>query len=357
MINVTKAYLPPFEEYNQYLKGIWDRGRLTNHGTLTLQLENQLKEYLGVRHLQIVASGTVALQIAIKCLDLTGEIITTPFSHVATTTSIIWGNCQPVFVDIEDKTFCMDASKIEAAITSKTTAILATHLYGYPCDLQKIKSIAQKYNLRVIYDGSHAFGVKVNNQSIFNYGDVSTISFHATKLFHTIEGGAIITNDDATTEKCFLLKSFGHQGDTHYYAGINGKNSEFHAAMGLCNLPRVANFIQKRKEISELYKYLLSSLPLEFPRQPEDIEYNYAYFPVLFATEDQMLTVKDKLARNGINPRRYFYPSLNKLPYLFGTDCPIAEDVCRRILCLPLYQELAYEHVKTIADLITQYYV
>jgi len=352
MINVTKTYLPPLAEYNKYLEEIWDRAYVTNRGPLVLELEAKLKEYLGVKHLLFVSNGTIALQIAIKALNLTGEIITTPFSYVATTTAILWENCQPVFVDIEDKTFCIDPDKIEAAITDKTTAILATHVYGYPCQVECIKQIADKHNLKVIYDGAHAFGVKVDNTSVLNFGDVSTLSFHATKLFHTIEGGAIITNNDELARQIMLYHQFGHIGDDYYTMGVNGKNSELHAAMGHCNLPLVQEFILERKKLAELYDSLLLPLNLTRPVQPAGIAYNYSYYPVVFKNEKTLLKVKENLLENKINSRRYFYPSLNNLPYFKGENCPVSEGVASRVLCLPMYQKLNEEDVQRICGII-----
>lgn len=354
MINVTKTYLPPLAEYNNYLEGIWNRGYVTNRGPLVLELEAKLREYLGVKNLLFVSNGTIALQIAIKALELEGEIITTPFSYVATTTAILWESCTPVFVDIEPQTYCIDPDKIEAAITEKTSAIMATHVFGYPCQVEKIEALAKKHNLKVIYDGAHAFGVKLNNDTVFNFGDVSTLSFHATKLFHTIEGGAIIAEDDELFKKITLFHQFGHIGDDYYTIGINGKNSEPHAAMGLCNLPRVGQFMEARKAISELYDSLLLPLGLQRPVEPAQVTYNYAYYPVIFESEEKLLQVKAKLAENQVNTRRYFYPSLNKLPYYTGENCPVSENVARRVLCLPFYQELALEDVERICTIIKQ---
>lgn len=356
-INVTKAYLPPLAEYSEYLTGIWDRGWLTNNGPLVQQLEEELSTYLDNTLVQFTSNGTIALQIAIKALGLTGEIITTPFSYVATTTAILWENCEPVFVDIEKSTFCIDATKIEAAITSRTTAILATHVYGYPCDVLAIEEIATRYNLKVIYDGAHAFGVRVHGRSLLNYGDLSTCSFHATKLFHTVEGGAIIMKDAALARKVWLYKSFGHVGDEYFTLGINGKNSEFHAAMGLCNISRVAGFIEQRRKISDLYRQELATIRVCFPTPMEEsLEYNYSYFPVLFESENHLLRVKDGLAAQSVNTRRYFFPSLNKLPYNTGAPCPISEDVSRRVLCLPFYHELALDEVRWISRLVRNYH-
>jgi dTDP-4-amino-4,6-dideoxygalactose transaminase len=353
MINVTKAYLPPLAEYTAYLEGIWERAWLTNNGPLVQQLEAELSHYLGGGAVQFTSNGTIALQIAIKALELSGEIITTPFSYVATTTAILWENCQPVFVDIEPHTYCIDAAKIEAAITPRTTGILATHVYGYPCDVQAIEAIAQRHNLKVIYDGAHAFGVKVRGKSLLSYGDLATCSFHATKLFHTSEGGAIMVNDAELTQKIWLLKSFGHVGDDYFTLGVNGKNSEFHAAMGLCNLPRVPGFIEARRQLAELYRTELTGVPLYFPTPTEPtLEYNYSYFPVVFDSEAQLLQAKEVLAANDINTRRYFFPSLNQLPYNHGASCPISEDVSQRVLCLPFYQELPADEVRRIAALL-----
>lgn len=352
-INVTKAYLPPLAEYESYLKGIWERGWLTNNGPLVQQLEAELSACLDGTHVQFTGNGTIALQVAIKALGLTGEVITTPFSYVATTTAILWENCTPVFVDIEDQTFCIDATKIEAAITPRTTGILATHVYGYPCNVLVIEEIAQRNGLKVIYDGAHAFGVRLHGRSLLSYGDLTTCSFHATKLFHTIEGGAIVMKDEELAHKIWLYKSFGHIGDDYFTLGVNGKNSEFHAAMGLCNLPRVNGFIEQRRALSSLYRDELASLPLQFPA-PEDttLEYNYAYFPVLFKSEDVLLRVKEALASQDVNTRRYFFPSLNQLPYHMGGPCPVSEDVSRRVLCLPFYQELLPEQVQLVSQII-----
>lgn len=354
-INVTKAYLPPLAEYTALLEGIWERAWLTNNGPLVQRLESELSQYLDNTHVQFTGNGTIALQVAIKALGLSGEIITTPFSYVATTTAILWENCEPVFVDIEDRTFCIDAAKIEAAITPRTSAILATHVYGYPCDVLAIEDIARRYNLKVIYDGAHAFGVRVHGRSLLSYGDITTCSFHATKLFHTVEGGAIVMNDAELARKIWLYKSFGHIGDEYFTLGVNGKNSEFHAAMGLCNLPRVPDFIEKRRALAELYKQELAGLPLQFPESAEEsLEYNYSYFPVVFESEAAMLRAKDHLTAHQINTRRYFFPSLNRLPYHTGAACPVSEDVSTRVLSLPFYQELAPDDVRRISRLLCE---
>ncbi len=336
-----------------YLKGIWDRGQLTNNGPLVLELEEKLRMFLNVKHLYFLSNGTVALQIAIKALNLKGEIITTPFSYVATTSSIVWENCEPIFVDIEPDSLTIDPNLIEDKITENTSAILATHVYGNPCDVLAIQKIANAHNLKVIYDAAHAFGVKYKGSSILEYGDFSTLSFHATKLFHTVEGGAIVTNNPDLAHKASYLRNFGHNGQEEFFGlGINGKNSEFHAAMGLCLLPMVKDIISCRKKISEKYDELLKDMPIVKQKIREHTEYNYAYYPIFFENEESLLRVRANLNKNGIFPRRYFYPSLSKLPYVSNQYVPISEDVSRRVLCLPLFPGLEDDKISEIAYII-----
>lgn len=349
MIPVNKSYLPPMEEYNTYLEKIWESAWLTNNGQMVRQLEHDLKEYLGVKHLFFTTNGTIVLQMAIKALNLSQKIITTPFSYVATTSAILWENCTPVFVDIDPQTCCIDPNKIEAAITEETEAIMATHVYGIPCDLEAIQKIAEKHGLKVIYDAAHAFGVNYKGESVLKYGDFSTVSFHATKLFHTIEGGAIITDDDDLARAIDLSRSFGHKGDDHFALGINAKNSEYHAAMGLCNLPRVPEFIRKRKALTEAYDEWLKPLPIFRPIVPDEVSYNYSYYPIFFENEKTLLKVKQNLEDNGIFARRYFYPSLNELPYVKGESCPVSEKLARTALCLPFYYDLTMEEAALVA--------
>ncbi|GMQ26649.1 DegT/DnrJ/EryC1/StrS family aminotransferase [Algoriphagus sp. oki45] len=352
MIPVTKPFLPPKTEYQRYIDGIWERNWLTNNGPLVNELELQLKEYLGVNHLLFVVNGTIALQMAIKALDLKGEIITTPFSYVATTSSIVWEGCKPVFVDILEDKFTLDPSKIEAAITPNTSAILATHVYGIPCEVEEIQRIADKYKLKVIYDGAHAFGVKVKGKSLFEYGDISTCSFHATKLFHSIEGGGVFTKDPELLKRLAYLRNFGHDGFEKFNGiGINGKNSEFHAAMGLSVLPYLKEIIQKRTEQFEYYRQMLKGLKVSFPNTLGIENYNYSYFPILFQAEAQLLKSMEILENHGVGSRRYFYPGLNNLDYTSG-DCLVSDLVSSRILCLPLYHSLSKEEQKMIARLL-----
>ena len=355
-INVVKTYLPPLSEYIEYLHQIWDSNRVTNIGPVSRALEKKLEAHLNVAHLQYVSNGTVALQLAIKALGLTGEIVTTPYSYVATTNSILWENCDPVFVDIDPESMCIDADKIAAKITVRTSAILATHVYGIPCDVIAIEKIAKENGLKVIYDGAHAFGVEVNGRSIFEYGTLSAVSFHATKIFHTVEGGAVITKDPELSEKVFLLKTFGHRMDEFHMAGINGKNSELHAAIGLCNLNMVDYLIQERKIIFDLYKDLLDHLPLKTLQIDPSNKHNYGYFPVVFESHDKMMQIKTALERENIFPRRYFYPSLNKLPFNSGESCPISEKISESVLCLPFYHDLKKTDVLRIAETIKGLY-
>lgn len=354
MINVTKTYLPPFEEYTAILKRAWDKAWITNNGELVQELETKLKEYLDVQHLWFTSNGTVVLQMALKALNITKEVITTPFSYVATTNAILWEGCTPVFVDIDPVTFCIDAAKIEAAITNDTQAILATHVYGLPCDVEAIEAIAKKHGLKVIYDGAHAFGVIYKGKSLLSYGDISTCSFHATKLFHTAEGGCIIANDNTIDQQLMLYRQFGHVFDDYYSVGVNGKNSEFHAAMGLCVLPEINNIIADRKKTCLQYDAALS-VHIQQPFIEPSLQYNYAYYPILFNSEEQLLRVVESLKQQDISGRRYFYPSLNELPFLQKQSCPVSEDLSRRVLCLPLYFGLTQQEVTLILDCIIKF--
>ena len=355
MINVTKAYLPEKALYEKYLDQLWESSWLTNNGPLLQQLEKDLKDYLKVKHLFFCSNGTVAIQIALKALEISKEVITTPFSYVATTNSILWENCKPVFTDIKETDFNIDPAKIEAAITKDTEAILATHVYGNPCDVDAIEAIAKKHSLKVLYDAAHAFGSLLNNKQVLSFGDISTCSFHATKLFHTIEGGCIITDNDELASKIMLYRQFGHIGDDYFSIGINGKNSEFHAAMGLCILPDMEKIMQRRKDITTTYMNGLKDCALQYPVAIENVDYNYAYLPVVFESEEKMLHIKSKLAENDIITRRYFYPSLNKLPFLTGNTCEISESISARVLALPLYFDLSPKNVKRICSLIKEH--
>lgn len=354
MIPVTKPFLPPIQEYEHYLQDIWKRNWLTNNGPLVNELELKLKDYFAIKHLLFVTNGTIAIQLAIKALGLKGKIITTPFSYVATTSSIVWEGCEPVFVDIDPATCNMDPGKIEDAITPTTSAILATHVYGNPCDVEAIDEIAGRRNLKVIYDGAHAFGVKFKGKSIFEYGDISTCSFHATKLFHTVEGGAVVTQDPDLLKKIAYLRNFGHDGPERFAElGINGKNSEFHAAMGLVNLNYVAQIIGTRKKLSHHYDKFLRTFQGVKPRIAEEVEYNYAYYPLIFNSEKLLVNVLETLNQNWIHPRRYFFPSLEDLPYVNQhSRCEVSDTISKRALCLPLFDTLTPEEIDMIFRII-----
>ena len=353
MIPVTKPFLPPKEDVYNLLDGVWQRQWLTNNGPLVNELEEKLKEYLDVPNMLYLNNGTIALQIAIKALDLKGEIITTPFSYVATTSSIVWEGCQPIFVDIDPETFNIDPAKIEASITEKTSAILATHVFGNPCDIDAIDVIAKRHNLKVIYDAAHCFGSKYKGKSVFAYGDISTTSFHATKLFHTVEGGAVFCSSNELNEKMAFLRNFGHNGPENFaMVGINGKNSEFHAAMGLANLPYVDRILESRKEQSLHYDEKLKETKLKRIRIESNSTFNYAYYPVVFKDEETLSEITSILNYKDISPRRYFYPSLNKLSYISEQEAPFSENISKTILCLPLYFDLKLSEIDSVCVLL-----
>lgn len=353
MINVTKTYLPPIEEYKIQLQRIWDNQWLTNRGELVIELEEKLKKYLSISNIIIMNNGTIPIQIALKNLVSNAEIITTPFSYVATTAAIVWENCKPVFVDIHPEYLTIDETKIEAAITPRTKAILATHVFGNPCHIEAIEAIAKKYNLFIIYDAAHAFGVKFRGKSIFEYGDVSTCSFHATKLFHTGEGGAIFCNDATLQSKLFYSHNFGHNGPLNFHGlGINGKISELQAAMGLAVFPHIEEIIAERKKIVDYYNEHLVFSKLSRIKLRESTQWNYSYYPVIFHSERILLKVQKALNEQHIFPRRYFYPSLNTIEYVKSDRMPISEKVASRIMCLPLYSGLPIEKVDKICKII-----
>lgn len=351
MITVTKTFLPPKEEFQSILDSAWSKGWMTNRGVLVQELERNLKSYLGVDNVIAMTNGTLPLQIAIKALGLKGEIITTPFSYVATTAAIVWEGCRPVFVDIHPEYLTIDETKIEAAITTQTSAILATHVYGNPCHIEAIDAIAKKHNLKVIYDAAHCFGVQYKEQSIFNYGDVSTCSFHATKLFHTGEGGALFCKPEYY-DSMYQHHNFGHDGPEAFYGlGINAKMSELQGAMGLAVLPYMDEMIFKRKYLVDYYNHALKD-KVVLLKIRKHVEWNYSYYPIIFDSEIDLITAKHKLEAQNILPRRYFYPSLNILPYVDYKKMVVAEDISRRILCLPLWSYMELETVKTIVELL-----
>lgn len=353
MIPVTKSFLPPQSDYMAQVEKIWANQWLTNRGPLVLELEEILRNHLNTPNIIITNNGTVPLQIALKMFGKQGEIITTPFSYVATTAAIVWENCTPVFVDIHPEYLTIDETKIEAAITSKTTAILATHVFGNPCHVEAIEAIAKKHKLAVIYDAAHSFGVKYAGKSMFSYGDISTCSFHATKLFHTGEGGAMFCNDKELLEQLFYYHNFGHKNPLEFHGlGINGKISELQAAMGLAVFPHIQTIIAERKKVIEHYNASLNFSNLQKLKIRENCEWNYSYYPVIFENEERLLEAQDALNKQDIFPRRYFYPSLNTINYTHGKHMPVSESVACRIMCLPLYVGLETSELKMICDII-----
>ncbi len=362
-INVTQPYLPPLEEFLPYLEKIWASKWLTNDGEFHRQFEKELAAYLGVKHISLFTNGTLALVTALQALKITGEVITTPYSFVATTHSLWWNNIKPVFVDIEPHTFNINPERIESAITPQTTAILPVHVYGNPCATEKIQNIADIYGLKVIYDACHAFGVRENGNSILNFGDLSVLSFHATKVFTTFEGGAIISHDDATKKRIDFLKNFGFAGETTVVApGINAKMNEFQAALGVLQLKHIDAAIGDRKQVATLYRTRLRDAEaITCLHDLEHIRHNYSYFPILVDAQKLGRSrddVYNALKMHNINTRRYFYPLISQFPAYKGLESaqpgnlPVAEEVTKSVLCLPMYPGLTEEDVNTITDII-----
>ncbi len=358
MIPVTKTFFPPLEEYNKYLEKIWQNGWLTNRGELVDTLEKKLRDFLGLSEKNkffLTANGTLSLQLALHSLPEKGEIITTPFTYVATVSSIVWEGFTPVFVDIDPETLTMDPVKIESAITEKTKAILPVHVYGNPADVVRIDQIGKKYGIPVIYDAAHAFGVQFEERSVLEYGDISIISFHATKLFQTAEGGAVFTKNNKLFDKLFQMHNFGHLSPVSFgEVGINAKMSELHAAMGLAVLPYMNHIIESRKKVAELYDQYLDWTKLSKPKSRKGTSWNYAYYPVIFPDEEYLLRVVKKLNEKQIFPRRYFYPSLNKLPYLQYQKVPVSENIAPRVLCLPMYENLDKKSIIKICNIFEE---
>lgn len=354
-IFVTKTFLPPQSEFQEILTPSWEKAWITNRGELVKSLEDKLKNYLSVPYILATTNGTLPLQIAIKALGLSGEIITTPFSYVATTSSIVWEGCTPAFVDIHPEYLTIDETKIEAAITPKTTAILATHVFGNPCNVDAIADIAKKHNLKVIYDAAHCFGVTYKGNSIFEYGDISTCSFHATKLFHTGEGGAIFTNDEDLQNKLFYHHNFGHKGKEDFQGiGINAKMSELQAALGLAILPYMDSIKGGRENAVNFYDDILNFKKLNKIVFRNNIEWNFSYYPIIFESVEVLERVVNRLNSENIFPRRYFFPSLNTLTYTNYQKCEYSEDISERILCLPLFADILKGDIERICKIINQ---
>jgi dTDP-4-amino-4,6-dideoxygalactose transaminase len=353
LINVTKTYLPNKEKYQKYVDDIYANGWVTNNGPMVKNLEKRLAEYLGVKNIILVSNGTVALEIAYRALDVKDYAITTPFSFVATTSSLVTNGIKPIFADINPNTLNINPKNIRKSITKNTSAIVPVHVFGNSCDVEEIAQIAKENNLKVIYDAAHAFDVKYKGQSVLNYGDISTLSFHATKLFHTIEGGALIVNDDSLVQKIRFLINFGIENTASIpELGTNAKMNEFEAAMGLCVLDDIEEIKQKRQEIIELYCHELKGL-IKFQEKNKNAIENYSYFPVVFTSEDQLLKVQKALNEQEIFPRRYFYPSLDTLSYIEPKqEMPISRAISKKILCLPVYAELEVDTVSYIIKIV-----
>jgi dTDP-4-amino-4,6-dideoxygalactose transaminase len=361
-IYVTRPHLPPLAEVTQLLEGVWERRILTNGGPLHEQLERELEAYLGVDHISLFANGTLALLIALKALRLQGEVITTPFSFVATSEALSWNGLEPVFADIQEGSFGLDPASIEASITPRTTAILPVHCYGFPCDVEAIQRIADDYNLKVIYDAAHAFGVECHCGSLLRHGDLSVLSFHATKVFNTFEGGAIVSPDAKTKKRIDRLKNFGFVDEVSVAAnGINAKMSELHAAVGLAQLPRMDETIAERRRVAEAYFEQLINIPgLVLPDFRQAQKSNYAYFPVLVEESAAMNreAVVQALLEQGILPRRYFHPLIPQFQYYSSNASadparyPVAERLGRQVLCLPIYPDLARSDVQRISSVV-----
>jgi dTDP-4-amino-4,6-dideoxygalactose transaminase len=362
-IFVTQPSMPPLDEFVVYLEEIWQSKWLTNNGKFHRQLEQELCSYLGVKYLSLFSNGTLALVTALQALRITGEVITTPYSFVASSHALWWNNIKPVFCDIDPVTLNLDPEKIEAAITPLTTAILAVHVYGNPCNNERIKEIADTYGLKVIYDACHTFGVKVNGVPVLNFGDLSVMSFHATKVYNTFEGGAIVCHDEAMKKRIDLLKNFGFAGETTVVApGINAKMNEVQAAFGLLQLKYVDEAIKKRKEIFHYYAQKLSDIPgLTFINEMSGVEHCYSYFPVFINQAKYGTgrdTIYDELKKLNIHTRRYFYPLISQFPAYRGLESaaagrmPIAERVTEEVLCLPIYPDLDRSIIDAVCDKI-----
>ncbi len=352
---VTRPLMPTEQEYAAYVSRIFASKHLTNHGPMSQELEVRLAQFLNTSRVNVCANGTIALQLGLHVLGMAGKtVITTPFTYVATLSSLMWEGCKVIFADIDEETCCIDPASVAERLTPDTVGILPVNIYGNICDVDSLDSLAKKHNLRTLYDAAHSFGALYNNRSVLSYGDAATCSFHATKVFNTIEGGCLVTHSDEAREAFLLMRAYGHQGDTHFRLGINAKLSEMHAAMGLCTLDKVAENIAERTLVSTMYDTLLPSKGMRRPGLRKALTWNHAYYPIILDNEKVLERIVHILAKDNIFPRRYFYPSLNTLPYVKDAlPCPVAESIARRVLCLPLYAGLEENIVERIAHCIT----
>lgn len=358
-IFVTRPLLPPLKEYQKKLEEIWDNQWLTNYGPLEHEFQTNLKNLFNAKNVELFSNGHTSLDLALKALDLEGEVITTPFTFASTTQAIIENNLKPVYADVDDEYYNINPGNIESLITEDTCAIMPVHVFGNPCEVEKIERIAKKHDLKVIYDAAHAFGVKIENKPIVKYGDMSMLSFHATKVFNTIEGGALIFDDDELSYKLKALKNFGITPDKEEvrFLGKNGKMNEFEAAMGLCNLNNLDNVIHERSLIYNHYLECLEDLEdageLKVIRPQKNVEYNYAYFTIKLNGVEERDYLMDKLAEYNVFAKKYFYPPCNEFPaYDFERNTPIAKDVSDSILSLPMYYGLSLDDVGQICEII-----
>lgn len=364
-ITVTSPLLPKLEDFNELLKQIWDSKWITNNGQFHQQLEKALAEYLGVPFISLFTNGTLPLITALQALHITGEVITTPYSFVATTHALWWNGIKPVFVDIDPSNCGLDPEKIEAAITPRTTAIMPVHCYGKPCDMERIQAIADKYGLKVIYDAAHAFGVKVNGDSVLNQGDMSTLSFHATKVYNTLEGGALVVKDAATKQRIDYLKNFGFAGETEVVApGINSKMDEVRAAYGLLNLKQVDDAIEARHQVAIRYREALRDVKgIHFFDDMPGVRHNYSYFPIFVDAEQYGMTRDElyfKIKENNVLGRRYFYPLISTFSTYRGLESarpenlPVATRIANEVICLPMHHALNVADVQRVLKLICE---
>lgn len=347
--------MPPLDVYLDCVRDIFSSRRLTNQGSYVMCLERALQDFLRVSDLCLCANGTLALQLALRLLGLNGKkVITTPFTYVATLSALLWEGCTPIFADINPHSLCIDPIEVERCLREHPDAagILPVHVYGNACNVNEIEIIADRYELKILYDAAHTFGSLLDDKSLFSFGHASIGSFHATKLFHSVEGGCVVVPDTQAREQLSLLRAFGHIGDTHICLGINAKMSELHAAMGLCLLPQVPDILTRRAYLAGLYDEALNRVDLIRPRLATGLTWNHAYYPVIFQDSTICIRVMKALKKRNIHPRRYFYPCLTRLPYIQLSSCPIAEDIAERVLCLPFWADMDEELVFEISSIV-----